>query len=329
MKEKIWNKIMDSNSILLLTHENPDGDAIGSVMALYEVLKSYDKKVTAVIPVVPPVFDYLDSISETKRKANESFDLAIVVDCAKLDRVGQTNKEFEHASFSINIDHHATNSSFADLNYIEGDVSSCCQVLYYLFKDWKCQLNTIVGNALVTGMLTDTNGFSNNDVDKKTFLMAADMTDLNVNINKICYLALSKKNTAQHLLMKMALDRLEFFDDGKIAFTYVSKEDLDNVGAKPGDHEGLVNLGRNIEGVEVSVFMREDDGYKISLRSTGAVDVSKVAVKFNGGGHKAAAGIKIYGEFKETKNAVIDEIIKEINSNERDSDNQQKIRIHK
>ena len=123
---------------------------------------------------------------------------------------------------------------------------------------------------------------------------------------------LTRKSMAQIKLMKIVIDRLEFFLDGKIAFSYMTKEDMENVCAKMGDHEGLVNIGRNIEGVEASVFIREDDGYKVSLRSNGLVDVNVIASKFGGGGHPMAAGIKFNSNFKETKDNIINEIIKEL-----------------
>jgi len=118
---------------------------------------------------------------------------------------------------------------------------------------------------------------------------------------------------AQYLLVKMTLDRMELFHDGKIAFSYISEEDLENVGAQPGDHEGLVDLGRNIDGVEVSIFMREDNGYRVSFRSNGKINVNDIASKFGGGGHKMAAGVKVNDSFKETKNRLIEETIKGFN----------------
>ena len=143
--------------------------------------------------------------------------------------------------------------------------------------------------------------------------MAAELIDAGINIHEIYYLVLSKRTMAQYLLMKMTLDRLEMFCDGKIAFSYISEEDMANVGAKMGDHEGLVDLGRNIGGVEASIFMREcSDCYRVSLRSNGLVDVNKVAQQFGGGGHKMAAGIRFNGNFKETKDALIDAITKEL-----------------
>ena len=312
---EIFDIIKDSNSILLLAHENPDGDAIGSLMGCYHMLKDMNKSVDCVIPEIPDTFLFLDSIDKTLKESNKEYDLGIVVDCANIERVGQINSELDRCKKIIVIDHHASNSGYGDISYVEENTSSCCQVLYYLFKKWNIQMTEKIGEALAAGMLTDTAGFRNDNVDENTFLMAAELTNFGIDMHKVYYLVLSKKSMAQYLLMKMTLDRLEMFCDGKIAFSYISNEDMENVGAKMGDHEGLVDIGRNIGGVEVSVFMREcDDIYRISLRSNGVVDVNKVAQNFGGGGHKMAAGIKIAGNFKETKDAIINKIIEELNS---------------
>lgn len=312
MKNKIWKLINESNSILVIAHESPDGDAIGSLMAFYHMLKNLNKNVDAIVPEMPETFEYLDKIDEIKTKSNISYDLAIVIDCASESRIGQINNEFARCKKNVIIDHHISNQMYGDINYVMGNISSCCQVIYYLFKEWNVNITKEIGEALITGALTDSNGFRNSDVDKNTFLMAAELMDKGIDVPRIYYLAISKKSMAQYLLMKMTLDRLELLEDGKIAFSYISHEDMENVGAKQGDHEGLVDLGRNIGGVEVSVFMREDDIYRISLRSNGLVDVNEIAKKFGGGGHKMAAGIKIEGSFKETKEKVLNEIIKEL-----------------
>ena len=309
----IYNDIMGSKSILLLSHEMPDGDAIGSLMGLYYMLKDCKKNVDAVVPEMPDTFNYLDSINEVKKNSNKKYDLVIVVDCANKERIGQTNKEFSRCKKSIIIDHHISNIKYGDINYIEENTASCAQVIYYLFKEWGIKITKRIGEALITGSLTDTSGFSNNNIDKASFLMAAELMDI-VDIHRIYYLAVSKKSIPQYMLMKMTLDRLEMFEDGKIAFSYISNEDMENVGAKIGDHEGLVDIGRNIGGVMVSIFMREDDGYRISFRSNGVINVNEIAKKFGGGGHKMAAGAKVSGNFKETKDKVIIETIKEINS---------------
>ncbi len=309
----IFEVIKESRTILLLTHESPDGDAIGSTMALYHLLKDMDKTVDAVIPIIPDAFMFLDNIDDVLAKSDKSYDLAIVVDCATKERIGETNDEFSRCKKSIIIDHHMSNTSYGDINYVEEDASSCCQVLFYMFKNEHLNITNEIGEALAVGMLTDTSGFKNNNVTKETFLMAAELMDLGVNINKIYSIVISMKTLAQYALIKIALDHLEFLDDGKISFSYITHEELKRAGAKMGDHEGLVDLGRNVNGVEVSVFVREcDDVYRVSLRSNGKINVNNIAQKFGGGGHKMAAGIVSTDNFKETKRKVIDEIKKEL-----------------
>ena len=313
MKNNIWNLINKSNSILVMAHESPDGDAIGSSMAFFYMLRGINKKVDIVIPEMPETFKYLEDIDLVKTQSDNRYDLVIIVDCANEERIGQINNEFSRCKNSIIIDHHISNSGYGTVNYVEDTTASCCQVIYYLFKEWKINITKQIGDALITGSLTDTNGFRNNNVDKNSFLMAADLMDIGIDINKIYYLALSQKSMAQYMLMKMTLDRLEMYEDGKIAFSYISHEDMENVGAKKGDHEGLVDLGRNIGGVEVSICMREDDGYRVSFRSNGKVNVNEVAKRFGGGGHFMAAGAKSSDSFKETKDRLIKETIKELN----------------
>ena len=306
----IINTINECDSILLLTHENPDGDAIGSVLAMYHLLKDWNKNVDVLIPKMPETFMFMNSVDMILNESDKKYDLAIVLDCASKERIGQNNKEFDNCNKSIVIDHHAINTKYGSINNIEGNVASCCQVLYYLFDKWNIEITPKIGEALTVGMLTDTAGFRNCNVDEKTFMMAARLSNI-VDMHKLYYLVLSKKTIAEYLLIKMTLDRLEFYEDGKIAFSYISHEDMENVNAKYGDHEGLVDLGRNVEGVEVSIFMREDDGYTISFRSNGKIDVNKLAKKFGGGGHRMAAGAKSELPFKETKEMLINETIKE------------------
>ena len=135
---EIWDLIKKSNSILLLAHENPDGDAIGSLMGFYHMLKGMNKNVDAIVPEMPETFLFLDSIDEVKQSSEKDYDLVIVVDCANKERLGQTNNEFDRCKKSIVIDHHASNTKYGDVNYVEEDTSSCCQVIYYLFKTWNC-----------------------------------------------------------------------------------------------------------------------------------------------------------------------------------------------
>lgn len=309
----ILKEINNCNNVLLLTHENPDGDAIGSVVAMYHMLRNLGKKVDAVVPVVPPVYSFMNAINKLATSSDKSYDLAIVLDCATKERIGQNNGEFSRCKKSIVIDHHISNTNYGDINHIEAESSSCCQVLYYIFRKFKVKITKEMAEAFVVGVLTDSGGFANDNISKKTFTMIADLYDTGIDFHNIFYTVLSMKSKAQFTLMKKTIDRLELLDNGKIAFSYITKEDFVSSGARVGDHEGLVDIGRNIEGVEVSIFIREDDCYHLSLRSNGHISVNVIAAKFGGGGHVMAAGAKIMGNFEETKAKVIEETIKEIN----------------
>lgn len=312
MKSNPFDLIKNSNSILLLTHESPDGDAVGSVLAFYNYLSFINKSVDMVMLNIPKIFDFLPSINKVVDNTLHDYDLCIVLDCASKERIGQKEDLLSRCKNTLCIDHHISNTNYCDVNLIYGNVSSCSQVIYYLFKEWKIPLNNDILTCLISGVLTDTNGFSINTVDKETFMMASDIVEFGVNIHDIYNKLLCKKTMSQYNLSKIAMDRLEFLCDGKIAFTYILKKDFEDTGAIHGEHEGIVDIGRNIDGVMVSVFLREDDGFTISLRSTGLIDVSKIAKVLGGGGHFMAAGSKLSGTLQETKDTVINEIKKEI-----------------
>ena len=316
MKSKIKELIENSKSIGLLAHENPDGDAIGSLIAFYRILKDMDKDVEVIARDVPERFKYLEDINKIVDDSQKCFDLVIVLDCSSKNRIGQINSLVDRAKLVIVIDHHVSNTLYGDINYIEENTSSCAQVLHYLFKEWKWNINSQCGKALMTGVLTDTNGFKNNNVDKNTFLMVADMIDIGIDIYNLQREVLTIETKSQLELKKITLERLEFFDEGKIAFSYITKEDMDNCCAIVGDHEGLVELGRNVLGVEVSIFMREDDGFKISLRSNGKINVNEIAKVFDGGGHEMAAGLKINKKLDDAKADIIKETMKVVDMNE-------------
>lgn len=310
MKSKIKELIESSKSIGLLAHENPDGDAIGSLIAFYLILRDMNKDVEVIASKIPERFKYLEDIDKIVDNSQKNFDLVIVLDCASKKRIGQIDNIVDRASQVIVIDHHVSNTLYGDINYIEGNTSSCAQVLYYLFKEWKWNINKERGKALMTGVLTDTSGFKNDNVDKNTYLMAAEMLDVGIDIYNLQREVLTIVTKPQLELKRIALDRLEFFDNGKIAFSYVTKKDMDSVGAMVGDHEGLVEIGRDIIGVEVSIFMREDEGFKISLRSNGSVKVNEIAEFFDGGGHEMAAGLNIDKNLEDAKNDIIRETMK-------------------
>lgn len=312
MRKKIFKLIQESKSILVLTHKSPDGDAIGSSLAMYHYLKSINKDVDMVILDIPRVFQFLPSIDKAVENTSRTYDLGIVLDCPSREMLGQKEELFKRCKTTVVIDHHVSNTGYGDVNYVHGTVSSCCQVVYYLFKEEKVGITKEMGEAIIAGAITDTIGFSTNSVDSDTFKMAADIMDLGVMIHSIYNRVMHTKSMPRYNLMKIAMERLEFLCDGKIAFTYVLEDDFQKTGAVYGEHEGIVDIGRNIEGVLVSAFIRESGGWLISLRSTGKIDVQKIAHAFGGGGHVMASGATMQGSLEETKKKLIDEIKKAI-----------------
>ena len=307
MKKKIKELIDKSNSILLLTHEAPDGDAVGSVLAIYHYLSSINKTVDMVVLDIPKVFSFLPAINNIVDSTNKEYDLGIVVDCASCERIGQKEDLLSKCKHTVTIDHHVSNTNFCDLNYVQGNVSSCCQVIYSLFKDWNIEITNEMGECLISGIITDTNGFGNNNVDSETFKIAFEFISLGVNVHDVYKKLLWIKTKPQYELMRIGMDRLEFFCDGKIAFTYILKSDFEKVGASNGEHEGIVDIGRNIEGVEISILVRQDNGWTVSLRSSGKFPVNTIASKIDGGGHFMAAGGKMDGSLEDIKSFLIDE----------------------
>lgn len=203
---------------------------------------------------------------------------------------------------------------FADYNYVNPASPACAQILIIVLEALNIKINKEIGECLLTGIITDTGGFKYQGVSSETFQFVAWLMQSGVNVSNVYKKALQIKTKSSFELEKIAMNRLEFLEDGKIAFTYITKEDEISVNAETGDHEGIVEKGRDVEGVEVSVFLRqiEDKTYKISLRANEHVNVSDVAMVFGGGGHVKAAGCKINGTPEQIKTTLVKVIKKHI-----------------
>lgn len=313
--EKIRELIELSDSILILCHKSPDGDAVGSALAIYNVLSKQYKKVDIIIEDIPAIFNFLPNIDKVKESSDvEEYDLVIVVDCATYERIGQNgNHYFENAKYTLNIDHHIRNDKFANYNYISENSPACCEYLVEIFNYFNIEITKEVAECLMVGILTDTGGFQYTNVSEKTFNFASSVSKL-IDIPMIYKKVLSTNTKPQFELTKIALSRTEFFENDKIAFTYLNLNDFESVNASFGDHEGIVNYGRNVLGVEVSIFVREiKGGYRVSLRGNGLVNINEVAGLFGGGGHKDSAGFDSDLDFNTLKNKLIDVIREKVN----------------
>ena len=182
-----------------------------------------------------------------------------------------------------------------------------------MFTYFNIDINIELGSCILTGIITDTGGFKYQGVTAETFEFTAELLRKGVNVSEIYQKALETKTKANFELMQKTINRIEFLENGKVTFTYITNQDEKEVNAEPGDHEGLVEVGRDVEGVEVSVFIRQkdnEDKYKVSMRSSNYVNVSDICYIFGGGGHPKAAGCLIQGNIEQVKEKIMKEIKK-------------------
>ena len=311
--DNILEEIKKAETIVILTHETPDGDAIGSSLAMKIALKQLGKNADIIIPRYSRTFGFLPDAKEIKSESkNARYDLAISVDCADLKRLAGA-EYFESAKIKIQIDHHSINTMFGDYNFVNPVAPACCEILLGMFEYFGIEITLELGTCIITGIITDTGGFQYAGVTADTFEFAAELLQKGVNISNVYQKVLTTRTKANFELSRIVSNRMEFFEDGKVTFTYMNLEDEKSVGAEEGDHEGLVNIGRDIEGVEVSIFIREKEGtngYKVSLRSKEYANVADVALMLGGGGHVKAAGCFVQGTVEEVKEKVLSEIKK-------------------
>ena len=305
------NYIMDYDNILIMAHKRPDGDAIGSVLAMYLYLKEQGKKVSFVLDEYAKSFSFFLGIMDQKEKI-EDIDLVIALDTSSMDRLSHIDL-FKRAKHSIGIDHHPSNTKYCDHNFVYDMEPATCQILYYLFKENNIDVSKEIGICLMNGLVTDTNGFRVGNLTSKSYEMIYELSKIGVDVKDICNRTVVIKTKKQFSLLNRAMDRTEFFDNDRIAYTYLKRNDLEELNAELGDHEGIVDMILNIEGIEVAIFLMDsDDGVIASLRSCGNVNVAKVASIFAGGGHVSAAGFTIKMEMAELKDKLIMEIEKDL-----------------
>jgi len=310
--ENILEEINNANSIVILTHENPDGDAVGTSLALYNSLKAYGKNnIDLIIPECPKTFMFLPNAGEIKKETDiDNYDLAIAIDCASLEMLNGGRKYFEGAESTVVIDHHGTNTMYGDLNFVNPNAPACSEVMIVVLNSFNMAIDKEIGTCLLVGIITDTGGFKYQGVTAETFEFVAGLLNKGVNVSETYRKVLQVKTRSAFELARVANERLELLDDGKIAFTYVTLEDYEKFGNTYGDHEGIVDIGRDIEGVEVSIFVRavKGKGLKVSLRSNEKVDVDEIALLYGGGGHPKAAGFSINESLEAVKEKVLSEV---------------------
>ena len=309
MYKEAWELISNAKHILLVSHVNPDGDTLGSVLALYDVLKRANKKVSLynATKELPRIYDFLPNVHRVKDKLPKYFDLVISCDCGSFDRL-----MIEEGEYSlINIDHHFSNQMFGDINIVDISSASAGMVVYEFLKTNDIKISSDCASCLYVTIVEDTGFFSYSNLDKNTFECAAQLVDFGADAKKIAALLKSRVSLAKIRLLGYILNNFDLYFEAKVALIVICKDILTQTGAKRYDTKNIVNVLRDIITVEVAVMILEEKngGYKISLRSKDDVDVTVVAREYKGGGHKNSAGFETKNtDLKKLKNDILQKI---------------------
>ncbi len=290
----VGEKLHKAKNILILTHLRPDGDAIGSLLGLGLSLQAAGKSVKMVsVDGVPAAFRHLTGSDKIAKRTDENFDLLIVVDCSDLDRVGNPFEGFEQPDISI--DHHITNLNFAVLNLVETEAAATSEIIARCLPAWGFPVSAGVSDALLTGILSDTIGFRTSNVTGQVLRTAADLVDAGSNLANLYRKALLQKSLNAARYWGAGLSNL-MLEDG-IVWTSLTLADRRSANYPGRDDADLINMLSFLNEAEVAIIFVEqpDNVVKVSWRAQNGKDVSQVALRFGGGGHRAAAGAEIAG----------------------------------
>lgn len=327
--EKITDilKIVDeAENIVILAHEDPDGDAIGASLGIYNYLEEYFgfkdiyKNVDIVLKNVPEKFKIIKNFDKILNDFNDDIDLLIVVDLNKKERLGEFEKLVDKAKNILIIDHHMGDANFG--TYIISKVRSASTTLLLadIYNSLKHEVDLpIPSKDVVTpifiGVLTDTAGFKNTNINKEVFEFIVKAMGYGINISELYFAILENKTKNELALKKLVLNRLEYYENNRIAISYLFLSDEVYLNRASGEHDILPDILRGIVGVDVGLLIRETkEGFKASIRTKKDFDATKIAKHFNGGGHFTAAGITLKDkDFEKFKKELVEKSKEEIN----------------
>lgn len=314
---KIIDEVRDARTIGISGHVRPDGDCVGSVMGLYLYLKKAlpDVEVDVYLEKPADIFRCIKGIDKicSDFETDRQYDVFFAMDC-NAERLGGMEKAYQKAGKRINIDHHISNSGCGDINIIEPERSSTCELLYELLE--RELIDEEIAKALYIGIIHDTGVFKYSNTSPKTLQIAAQLISFGFDFPKIIDETFYEKTYVQSQIMGRAILESIRFLDGRGIVSMVNKKTMSFYQAGPKDLDGIVNQLRIVKGVECAIFMYEVNPmeYKVSMRSNGIVDVAAIAVQFGGGGHVRAAGCYMNGTYHDAINNLsihIEEQLKE------------------
>lgn len=313
MLRKISDLIDRHRIFLISAHERLDGDAVGSELALALLLRSLGKEVTIYNQdPTPENYLFLPGSDRIVRQlpAPETFEVAFILDCSELQRIGREAARVGTIPTLVNIDHHVSNKPFCDIRLTDSQASSTGELIFRLLRSMNFAITPEIATCLYTAILTDTGGFRYSNTRPGSLQAAAELVAAGADPQRISENAFESDSPARLRLLAAVLPTLLFEEDGRVGSLAVTQKALADAGALPDHSEGFVDLPRSVRGVEIAILFHElpDGSFKLSLRSKGKVNVERVARVFGGGGHVNASGCRISGELLEIRRRVIEAI---------------------
>lgn len=307
--KEIAAEIKKNKSVLIFSHARPDGDTLGSAMAVKTALRILGIESEVVCASdIPDKYSIFPSFKTIKKpfEIAKKYSAHLSVDISVESMFGDSYQLYTKNANLFNIDHHVSNSRYAKYNYIE-DRAACTEIIYEFIGFLGVKITPEIADYLVLGIITDTGNFVHSNVTENTLAVSSRLVAYGAKLHDITYQMFKNQTKARALLFGRVISKIRFFLDDKLAVISILKEDFDAIGASQDITEGFIDFPLSIEGVEVavSIMQSKENAYKISLRSKGRVNVNEVASVFGGGGHILASGCMICGFYEDVKDKII------------------------
>ena len=318
--------LRSNDRFIVTTHENPDGDALGSLLAttfaLRELGKDADMYLFGEVPI-PNEYEFMDFAGIVRgANPNSSDRVVVALDCANERRLGPESALLEKAQLVVDIDHHHDNTRFGKVNLIVGHASSTGEILADVFRELGVSLTPEIAEALYIAVVTDTGRFQYANTTAKALRLAAELVEAGADVHRVFQGVYENVAFAKLKLVARALENAEVFEGGRVVVSHLEREDFEHAGAEEPYSEGIIDYLRAVEGTELAALIREPPTangptHRISLRTTEAdLDVSAIARKSGGGGHRQAAGFSSEASIEEITEFIRREFLAQVNGKE-------------
>lgn len=294
---EITTELLKYKSVLIFSHNRPDGDTVGAATALRLALIKKGVNADLICAYdIPEKLKYIETASVYKKSVDGNYQAFVAVDCSSDNVFSDLYPTFKRHQVTFNIDHHVSNAKYAKFNLVK-DYASCAEVVYEIIKELGVEIDREIATSLLTGIVTDTGAFYHSNVTPETLVVASELKKAGANLNEIIRLNFKEQPKERASLYAKVISKMRYRLDGKVGILVITKSDIEEANAVENMTEGFIDYPMSVKGVEVAISLLETgkNRYKISLRSKGKVNVNEIASLYGGGGHILASGALLNG----------------------------------